>query len=404
MFVRVEVAVRPEFQDPKAEHFLRKIELARPKLREKIRWARFLDVYWLDVGASREETIPAITEIFYDPVLNWLFTGDLIPSTSGRHGGVMDLFEAAPHRSGNFWGIERRFRTGVTDNVGKTTKEAIEIVLQRPSLEVQASTGSLFLLEGPEIKDDDLEWIATEVISNELIQSWTVLPSSELRLNERFHPESVQLSFRRRSKVGKMKPKGFDLSQMDDEALTRMSKQNLWALNLNEMKAIQQYFSNSKVKAFRRNKGLTEFPTDVEMEILAQTWSEHCKHKIFNAKISYQEKGSLEAPVEPKIPAEIDSLFKTTIAGTTKRLRKPWLLSVFSDNAGIISFDDQDAVCIKVETHNSPSALDPYGGALTGIVGVNRDILGCGRGAKPIFNTDVFWLPRIESSRESVQA
>src|SRR5690606_4981852 len=86
------------------------------------------------------------------------------------------------------------------------------------------------------------------------------------------------------------------------------------------------------------------------------------------------------------------SLFKETISGTTEKIQRPWLLSVFKDNAGIIALDDDDAICIKVETHNSPSALDPYGGALTGIVGVNRDILGCGRGARPLFNTDVFCL------------
>ncbi|MBI3534786.1 MAG: phosphoribosylformylglycinamidine synthase, partial [Deltaproteobacteria bacterium] len=77
-------------------------------------------------------------------------------------------------------------------------------------------------------------------------------------------------------------------------------------------------------------------------------------------------------------------------------LAKPWLLSVFHDNAGIVAFDEEDAFCIKVETHNSPSALDPYGGALTGIVGVNRDILGCGFGAKPIFNTDVFCVAPLD--------
>ncbi|MEO5968616.1 MAG: AIR synthase-related protein, partial [Bdellovibrionia bacterium] len=108
------------------------------------------------------------------------------------------------------------------------------------------------------------------------------------------------------------------------------------------------------------------------------------KHKIFNAKIHYHDPGS------SSIPPVIDGLFKTTIAGTTAELPKSWLLSVFSDNAGICAFDEEDAFCIKVETHNSPSALDPYGGALTGIVGVNRDILGCGLGAKPIFNTNVF--------------
>jgi phosphoribosylformylglycinamidine synthase len=123
------------------------------------------------------------------------------------------------------------------------------------------------------------------------------------------------------------------------------------------------------------------------LECLAQTWSEHCKHKIFNAKISYEEEGGGHR--------EIDSLFNTYIRGSTTEIRKrlgkdDWCLSVFVDNAGIIKFNDDYNLVFKVETHNSPSALDPYGGALTGIVGVNRDPFGSGRGAKLIFNTDIF--------------
>ena len=124
--------------------------------------------------------------------------------------------------------------------------------------------------------------------------------------------------------------------------------------------------------------------TDVELEMIAQTWSEHCKHKIFNARIRYSEGRTEET---------IDSLFRTYIRATTeavaKRLPRGFLRSVFHDNSGVIAFDRSTLVCFKVETHNSPSALDPYGGAITGIVGVNRDIMGTGLGAKPIFNTDV---------------
>ena len=116
--------------------------------------------------------------------------------------------------------------------------------------------------------------------------------------------------------------------------------------------------------------------------MIAQTWSEHCKHKIFNATIRYREAGREEV---------IRSLFRTYIRATTEALRKRqrFLRSVFHDNSGVIAFDRSTLVCFKVETHNSPSALDPYGGAITGIVGVNRDILGTGMGARPIFNTDV---------------
>ena len=133
--------------------------------------------------------------------------------------------------------------------------------------------------------------------------------------------------------------------------------------------------------------GLGARMTDAELECLAQTWSEHCKHKIFNARIVYDDG-------EGRI-SEIDSLFSTYIKRSTREIRArmgadDWCLSVFSDNAGIIRFNADWNLVFKVETHNSPSALDPYGGALTGIVGVNRDPFGCGKGAKLIFNTDVF--------------
>jgi hypothetical protein len=130
------------------------------------------------------------------------------------------------------------------------------------------------------------------------------------------------------------------------------------------MRALRDYY-----RKFGRN------PTDVELETFAQTWSEHCKHKIFNAAIEYTDDGRKES---------IDSLFKTYVVGSTNRIRqtlgkRDFCLSVFKDNAGIIKFNKRYNLAYKVETHNTPSALDPYGGALTGIVGVNRDPFGSGK-------------------------
>jgi phosphoribosylformylglycinamidine synthase len=137
------------------------------------------------------------------------------------------------------------------------------------------------------------------------------------------------------------------------------------ALDLESMKIIQEYF-----------KKLKRSPTDIELESLAQTWSEHCKHTIFANSIDDIK----------------DGLYKTYIKGATNRIRKEkgkkdFCISVFSDNAGGIVFDKDHIVTHKVETHNSPSALDPFGGAITGIVGVNRDTIGFGMGAKPVGNT-----------------
>ncbi len=156
------------------------------------------------------------------------------------------------------------------------------------------------------------------------------------------------------------------LRDLGDEALLKLSRDMTLSLNLKEMKAIQDYF-----KAQGRE------PSDIELESVAQTWSEHCKHKTFSGHITYQGK-------------VIPNLLKSTIVKATEELKKPWCISVFKDNAGIIEFDDENHVCFKVETHNHPSAIEPYGGANTGLGGVIRDILGCGMGAKPVCSTDVF--------------
>jgi phosphoribosylformylglycinamidine synthase len=174
--------------------------------------------------------------------------------------------------------------------------------------------------------------------------------------------------------------------ECDDATLEEISVNGLLALNVEEMQAIQAHYRDDTVRASRAAVGIVpNAPTDVELECLAQTWSEHCKHKIFASKIHHIDHETGEDTV-------IDSLFKTHIMTPTHDMQNDvdWLLSVFHDNSGVIAWDDTWSICMKAETHNSPSALDPYGGAMTGIVGVNRDIMGTGLGARPIANTDVF--------------
>jgi phosphoribosylformylglycinamidine synthase len=137
-------------------------------------------------------------------------------------------------------------------------------------------------------------------------------------------------------------------------------------------------FSQEEFAEIRAHFGrLGRNPTDAEMETLAQTWSEHCVHKTFRGKIHFGD-------------ITIDNLLKNTIMKATREMDKPWCISVFEDNAGVIDFDGRWALCFKVETHNHPSAVEPYGGAATGIGGVIRDILGTGLSSRPILNTDVF--------------
>ena len=139
-------------------------------------------------------------------------------------------------------------------------------------------------------------------------------------------------------------------------------------------------------------------PTDVELEVIAQTWSEHCKHRIFNAKIHHTVEGRQEV---------IDSLFKTYIRSVTQEIMKQksdFVLSAFVDNAGFVKLDDDKAVCLKVETHNHPSAIEPYAGANTGLGGVIRDILGAGKGAKPVASLDVFCFGPPDTKQEDLKA
>ena len=168
-----------------------------------------------------------------------------------------------------------------------------------------------------------------------------------------------------------MNVKQIPILNADADELLRISQEGLLSLNLAEMQAIQAHFAE-----LERN------PTDVELETIAQTWSEHCVHKTFKSMIEYEEKG--------RDTEMVDGLFKTYIQRATEEIGAEWCVSVFTDNAGIIEFDDNYNIVFKVETHNHPSAIEPYGGAGTGIGGVIRDSLGTGLGAKPILNTDVF--------------
>ncbi|MDR3048264.1 MAG: phosphoribosylformylglycinamidine synthase subunit PurL [Elusimicrobiota bacterium] len=177
-----------------------------------------------------------------------------------------------------------------------------------------------------------------------------------------------------------------EILNLTDIRLVQLSRDNTLSLSLREMKTLQNYFQK-----LQRN------PTDVELETIAQTWSEHCKHKTLTGHIEYiQEQGNR------KTKTKYDNVLKETIFKATTELAKPWCLSVFKDNAGIIEFDNKNAAAFKVETHNHPSALEPYGGSATGIGGVIRDILGVGLGAKPLANTDVFCFGNINLPQDSV--
>jgi len=268
---------------------------------------------------------------------------------------------------------------GVTDDEGVSAQKALCDLLNIPfDFSTQwIFTHDIYYIENS-LSEKQLNEIAEELLGNPLINHFefgkfkgdiSYLPTVQIQSDT--NTEFIDIF-------------------VEDAQLEKLSKDLLLALDLNEMKAIQEHFQKKDVQVSRKTVGLKEIPTDCEIEILAQTWSEHCKHKEFNAIINYKDLDSGEEKT-------IDSLFKTYIQRSTNIIQKRledhgnnWLLKVFSDNAGVVRIDEDRVFIWKVETHNSPSALDPYGGALTGIVGVNRDPLGTGiGGGKLLFNTNV---------------
>jgi len=287
----------------------------------------------------------------------------------------------------NFFNKNAKFKTfvlvakmpGVTDDEGVSAQKTLNDILDL-DLDVNTQhiyTEDIYLFEN-NLNYLELKELAEKQLGNKLIHHFEY---GEFTGKLDYIPE-VKIAFNNEVKIISL--------DVDDESLLKLSKDMLLSLNLEEMQAIQLHFADEKVRKYRSEKGLPLNPTDCEMEVLAQTWSEHCKHKEFSATIKYTNKETGEEKT-------IDSLFKTYIRKSTEivreRLEKAgnnWLLKIFTDNAGVVKIDDESVFVWKVETHNSPSAIDPYGGAITGILGNNRDPLGTGiGGGKLLFNTNV---------------
>ena len=272
------------------------------------------------------------------------------------------------------WIIMVGFKPGVTDNVGKSSRTAIEDITGRQfKFEENVYTEKEYIIFGKKVKKKDAERIGKELLANELIHSLEILDYKSWK-KERGTINIPKITAQKDVQV-----KVYDLNVSDFD-LIEISRKGILSLSLEEMYAIRDYYHRDDIRSDREKWGLSPNPTDVELECLAQTWSEHCKHKIFNARITYVEEGRVEI---------INSLFKSFIKRSTAEIGEKidWLVRVFDDNAGVIKFNDRINLIYKVETHNTPSALDPYGGAITGIVGVNRDPMGTGKGAELLINT-----------------
>jgi phosphoribosylformylglycinamidine synthase II len=352
-FVRVEVATRPGFPDAAATKLAGEIArlLGRPIEAE---WIRGYSVAFAPGNVPQGDAdARRLHAVLADPVLHSskvLRADDPVPpvATGARR---LDVVR----------------RPGVMDPAAASVLRALEAVGFKP---LSTRTYRAIVLRGAR-DAAELVRIGERCLANLLVEEVRVDPKEAVVPFAELDPAPF-----RRVEVA--------LRDADDARLMKVSKEGMLALDLSEMRAIQAHF---------RKEGRD--PTDVELETLAQTWSEHCKHKTLTSEVTLEGDGA---------PRRYGNLLKETIFAATQQLAKPWCLSVFRDNAGVIEFDDEFAVTFKVETHNHPSALEPYGGAGTGIGGVIRDTLGTGLGAKPILSTDVFCVGPLAMAEDELPA
>ncbi|MGC8553249.1 MAG: phosphoribosylformylglycinamidine synthase subunit PurL [Phycisphaerae bacterium] len=281
--------------------------------------------------------------------------------------------------------VEVHVKPGVMDPVAASCEMAIADLLDvkysaaAPPVEVR--TGRLYFLEG-ELTDADADRMVRKFLANDSIEQVHLKP-----FEPKEFPHGRPYEFKRVE---------VPLRTLTPEQLHALSRKGHLFLDLTEMQAVQAYFKQQQ-----------RDPTDVELETIAQSWSEHCVHKTLKARVEFTHHADPAARGEHPAASRtqtIDNLVKSTIFRATSELNLPWTISVFKDNAGVIAFDDDYAVCMKVETHNRPSAIEPYGGAATGIGGCIRDVMGTGLGAKPIAATDVFCFAAPDTPAADVPA
>ncbi len=364
------IDIKYKIPDTRAEVKLRHLESIGFK--GKIKSVDLVDSYIIDANLARSQ-LQAAARILENPL-------------------VEKATVNSPQAPAEFdWAIEVGYLPGVTDNVGSTAKETIEDFLNPHTKNFGEGAGKKFksgqsvyssqvmFLSG-KLSGEDARRIA-DTLYNPLIQRTEIKSFKEFRKDGGMGIKVPKVLLRAKASVNMVN------LEVSDEELVHIGKEGIQnrngsrrgplALDLDSMKTIQNYFRS------RRRK-----PTDIELESLAQTWSEHCKHTIFANPIDEIKDGLYRSYIK-----------KATSVIRKKKGKRDFCVSVFTDNSGAIAFDDEYLVTHKVETHNAPSALDPFGGAITGIVGVNRDTIGFGMGAKPVANVYGFCFadPRDKS-------
>ena len=340
---RVDVLVRPEHKDPAGEGALRALRAAGLDGVEQVRSRRG---YLLGAELREAQVREFAAAVLCDPVIDALDVhapdAAAIPPAAGtRTVTIMP-------------------RAGVTDPVAHSVQKAL-VDMGLP--EVATGTYRVYDVIG-DVDGDRLLEAARKVLANDVIQD--VLG------------DGLPAGLPGAAGAPDLTVQAIGLSGLDRAALEQISQAGGLALDAAEMAAIQAHFA-----------ALGRDPTRMELETLAQTWSEHCKHKTLTSNVTFEGR-------------RIENLLKSTIARVTHTLDRDFCVSVFVDNAGIIAFDDEDSVCIKVETHNRPSAIEPFGGAGTGVGGVIRDVIGTGLGARPIASSDIFCFAPPDMPAEDV--
>ena len=263
------------------------------------------------------------------------------------------------------------YKPGVTDNIAESVKGAL-VGRGHSVTAVRTCQKYWFNADAAEV---DLQRASTKVLANDAIQQvvWGPLQLDSLALGSEYRFKLLTVAIR----------------GMNDAELQKLSREGQLYLSLPEMQTIRAQFAE-----------MGRDPTDIELETVAQTWSEHCSHKTLRGRVHYRDE---------KQEIQFENLLKETVFDATAEIRQrlgkaDWCVSVFQDNAGVVTFDDKQHVCMKVETHNHPSALEPYGGANTGLGGVIRDPMGTGMGARPLCNTDVFCFAPPDTPADQIPA
>ena len=258
-------------------------------------------------------------------------------------------------------------KAGVTDPAGLTAQAAAAALGHRV---VVRSLRKYWL---PPLDAADISRLAEKLLANDAIQDVVVGP--------------LAISSLSGGRTWSFAQETIPLAGLDDAALEKLSRERCLALTVRELHAVRDHFAT-----------VGREPFEIELETIAQTWSEHCCHKTLTSAVDH---------VGPAGAARYDNLLKETVFAATRQIReslgpRDWCVSVFKDNSGVVRFDGDHDICVKVETHNHPSAIEPYGGAATGLGGVIRDVLGTGLGAKPIANLDVFCVAPPDTPADEI--